>query len=347
MNHHRNPLKKNPFIHLLPQSSIPFCFFFLKFPIHLQKPHMGPPLTTPFFLIVLSICSSTCSYADLTTFVYKGCANQRFQDPSGISSQNLKSLYANLISQSSTTNFYNTTTGNGQLTTSISGLYQCRGDLSNSDCNTCVKKIPEAIQKICGGDTIAARVQLDGCYMRYEVVGFPPASATTLLYKQCASNRASGSGFDDRLESALEQIQKGIGNGKGYYAAAYQSIYVLGQCEGDLGTADCVNCVKTAAENGRSACGSSLSGRIYLQQCYIGYTYYPNGVPGSGTGGGGGGGIDTGEMEKGGGGGRHNTQKTVAIVIGGLAGLFLGIAFLLVLKSAFMKKKDKYSHGGY
>ncbi|KAL4571114.1 hypothetical protein LXL04_017865 [Taraxacum kok-saghyz] len=104
------------------------------------KPHMGPPLTTPFFLIVLSICSSTCSYADLTTFVYKGCANQRFQDPSRISSQNLKSLYANLISQSSTTNFYNTTTGNGQLTTSISGLYQCRGDLSNSDCNTCVKK---------------------------------------------------------------------------------------------------------------------------------------------------------------------------------------------------------------
>lgn len=65
---------------------------------------------------------------------------------------------------------------------------------------------------------------------------------------------------------------------------------------------------------------------------------------GTGSGGGGGGGIDTGVMETGGGGGRHNTQKTVAIVIGGLAGLFLGIAFLLVLKSAFKKKKDKYSH---
>ncbi|CAI9303470.1 unnamed protein product [Lactuca saligna] len=82
----------------------------------------------------------------------------------------------------------------------------CRGDLSNSDCNTCIKKIPERIEKVCGGDTIATRVHLDGCYMRYEVVGFPTASATELLYKQCASNRASGSRFDERLESALVQV---------------------------------------------------------------------------------------------------------------------------------------------
>lgn len=39
---------------------------------------------------------------------------------------------------------------------------------------------------------------------------------------------------------------------------------------------------------------------------------------------------------------RQNTQKTVAIVVGGVAGLGLGIACLLVLRSAFMKKRDKY-----
>nr|GEW93086.1 hypothetical protein [Tanacetum cinerariifolium] len=64
---------------------------------------------------------------------------------------------------------------------------------------------------------------------------------------------------------------------------------------------------------------------------------------------GGGGGIPTGETETGGGGGgRHNTQKTAAIIISGLAGLFLEIAFLLALKSAFKKKKEKhfYSESG-
>lgn len=309
---------------------------------------MASQAIKPIFLLLLLLFlfSSSSSFAGLTDFIYKGCANQKFQDPSGISSQNLKSLYTNLISQSSTTNFYKTTTnGSDPSTTSITGLYQCRGDLSNTDCNTCVSKIPETIEKVCGGDTIAARVQLDGCYLRYEVVGFPPASSTDLLFKQCGSNRATGSGFDDRLESALSQIEKGVGSGKGYYAGEYQSVYVLGQCEGDLGNGECVNCVKTAAENGRSACGSSISGYIYLQQCYISYTYYPNGVPGSGTGGGG---IATGATETGGGGGgRHETQKLVAIIIGGLAGLFLGIAFLMVLRSAFKKKKEKHSYGGY
>ncbi|XP_024982201.1 cysteine-rich repeat secretory protein 11-like [Cynara cardunculus var. scolymus] len=306
------------------------------------------PTKPIFFLLVIFLFSPSSSFAGLTDFMYKGCANQKFQDPSGISSQNLKSLYTTLISQSSTTNFYKTTVGgnDSSSTTAITGLYQCRGDLSNTDCNTCVNKIPETIGKLCGGDTIAARVQLDGCYLRYEVVGFPPATATDVLFKQCGSNRASGSGFDDRLESALSQIEKGVVTGKGYYAGEYQSVYVLGQCEGDLGNGECVNCVKTAAENGRSSCGSSISGRIYLQQCYISYTYYPNGVPGSGTGGGGGG-IATGATETGGGGRRHDTQKLVAIVIGGLAGLFLGIAFLMVLRSAFKKKKEKYSYGGY
>nr|GFA35228.1 cysteine-rich repeat secretory protein 11-like isoform X1 [Tanacetum cinerariifolium] len=59
--------------------------------------------------------------------------------------------------------------------------------------------------------------------------------------------------------------------------------------------------------------------------------------------GGGGGGIPTSETKAGdGGGGRHNTQKTSAIIIGGLARLFLEIAFLLALKSAFKKKKEKH-----
>ena len=38
----------------------------------------------------------------------------------------------------------------------------------------------------------------------------------------------------------------------------------------------------------------------------------------------------------------NNTQKTVAIVVGGVAGLGLVIACLLVLKSAVTKKEGKY-----
>ncbi|KAJ9547913.1 hypothetical protein OSB04_020456 [Centaurea solstitialis] len=327
-----------------------------------------------FFLILLlhflrrappsSAAGTTTS--GLTNLIYKGCANQNFQDSS--SSENLKSLYENLVSQSSITNFFKTTSagdGNDQSTaTSITGLYQCRGDLSNGDCNTCVKKLPEMMKKLCNVDTIAARVQLGGCYLRYEVIGFPAGSVDGA---PCASRRASGSGFDERLAAALSLVPKGVANGKGYYAGGYQSVYVLGQCEGDLGGGECVNCVKSAVAIGKSECETAISGHVYLQQCYISYTYYPDGVPGAGNdlrtryffvkimempvvevalvvwrrrqrrtdGGDGGGGS----------GGRNNTEKTVAIVFGGLAGLGLVAAFLLVVISAFRKKKEHYSYG--
>ncbi|KAK9055689.1 hypothetical protein SSX86_026774 [Deinandra increscens subsp. villosa] len=320
---------------------------------HTITPPMASPENHLFHLLLilhllLPFPSSAAAASDLTNLIYKGCANQNFQNP--IASENLKSLYTTLVSQSSTTNFYKSTSGgNDQSPISITGLYQCRGDLSNADCNTCVKKLPDTIQKVCNHDTIAARAQLVGCYMRYEVSGFQQVPATELLYKQCGSRHASGSGFDERLESALSLIPKGVSSGKGYYAGAYQSVYVLGQCEGDLGGGECVNCVKSAAEIGRKECESSVSGHIYLQQCYISYTYYPNGVPGAGDdGGAGGGGVETGvtEIEGEGGGGRSNTKKAVAIVLGGIAAMGLAVAFLLVLRSAFKKKKEHYSYGG-
>ncbi|KAF5810494.1 putative Gnk2-like domain-containing protein [Helianthus annuus] len=309
-------------------------------------------LLLPLLLIhYLSSTTTTAAASDLTTLIYKGCANQNFQDP--IATQNLKSLYTTLVSQSTTATYYKTTAGttDQSTTTSITGLYQCRGDLSTTDCNTCVQKLPDTIQSVCHKDTIAARAQLVGCYMRYEVVGFQQAPPTELLYKKCSSGRVDGSGFDERLEAALSLVPKGVSNGKGYYAGAYQGVYVLGQCEGDLGGGECVNCVKSAVEIGRSECRSSVSGHVFLQQCYVSYTYYPDGVPGTGdTGGSGGvGGVETGvtEIQGDSGGGRNNTQKVVAIVFGGLAALGLVVAFLLVLKSAFKKKKEHYSYGGY
>ncbi|KAK4418436.1 Plasmodesmata-located protein 3 [Sesamum alatum] len=270
---------------------------------------MGP---SQFLLLILSLFSILCSSSaasDYSNLVFKGCADQNFQDFNGIYKQALRSLLDGLVSQSSSAKFYKTTSGDGS-SSAINGLFQCRGDLSNGDCNSCVKRAPGLAQKLCG-EAIAARVQLSGCYLRYEIAGFRQVSGSELLYKVCGSTRASGAGFGDRLELALGEIVKGVGSGNsGFYAGAYESVYVLGQCEGDLSGGDCVNCVKTAVERAKSECGSSISAQIYLQECYISYKYYPSGVPNnhqsfspSGTG--------------------RNTQKTVAIVLGGVVGVGL------------------------
>ncbi|KAL9168917.1 hypothetical protein ABFS82_04G045600 [Erythranthe guttata] len=296
---------------------------------------MGP-LSQPLLLLILTALLSTiaAAAADNTNLVFKGCADQNFQDSGGTYKQALTNLLDTLITQSSAAKFFKTTSGSPP--SSITGLFQCRGDLSNEDCSRCVKRTPDFAQKLCGG-AIAARVQLGGCYLRYEIAGFRQVSGTELLYKVCGSTRASGAGFGDRLELGFEEIVKGVGSGNGgYYAAVYQSVYVLGQCEGDLGGGDCVNCVKNAIDRAKSECGSSIAAQIYLQRCYISYSYNPRGVPAD----------NQQPISPSSGTGKINTEKIIAIVLGGLVGVGLVMACLLFTKSAFKKKTHSHKYGG-
>lgn len=216
------------------------------------------------------------SASDYTTLVYKGCAKQAFTDPAGMYSQALSALFQTLLSQSMKVKFYKTTTGTGQTT--ITGLFQCRGDLSNSDCYNCASQLPTLANKLCG-KTIAARIQLYGCYMLYEVAGFAQISGMEMLFKTCGATNVAGSGFEERRDTAFSVLENGVVSSHGYYTTNYQSVYVLGQCEGDVGDSDCGECIKTAVQKAQVECGSAISGQIYLHKCFISYSYYPNGVP--------------------------------------------------------------------
>ncbi|KZV34023.1 cysteine-rich repeat secretory protein 3-like [Dorcoceras hygrometricum] len=233
-----------------------------------------------FLLLILSIfelAPPSNSADDYTSLVYKGCANQPLSDPSGVYSQAISSLYGTLIAQSSKARFFKTAAGTSQST--INGLFQCRGDLSNVDCYNCVSGLPVLIDKLCG-KAIAARVQLSGCYMLYEVAGFQQVSGMQLLYKSCSATNMGGAGFEERRDTALSSLENGmVSNSNGFYASSYEAVYALGQCEGDVGASDCVSCVQNAVQRAQVECGSSISGHIYLQKCFITYSYYPNGVP--------------------------------------------------------------------
>lgn len=293
----------------------PFCFFYIFLPAFLTVGLI--PLANP--------------ASDYTSLVYKGCAQQSLSDPSGEYSQALSALFGSLISQSSKVKFFKTTTGSGQ--TSMNGLFQCRGDLSNVDCYKCVSQLPVLIDKLCG-KPVAARIQLFGCYMLYEVEGFPQISGMEMLYKTCSGKNVGGSGFEERRDTALNALENGMANANGFYTTSYQSMYVLGQCEGDVGSSDCVECVKNAVQRAQVECGSSISGQIYLHRCFIGYNYYPNGVPKTPSSSS----FSSPETSTGSG---HNTGKTVAIILGGAAGVGFLVICMLFARNLF-KKHDDY-----
>ncbi|KAF7833250.1 plasmodesmata-located protein 3-like [Senna tora] len=79
-----------------------------------------------------------------------------------------------------------TTSGDGQ--NAITGLYQCRGDLTNSECYKCVSKIPDILGKL-SGLVPTTRVQLNGCYLWCEVLRFRQVSGTQMLFKVCGRFR--------------------------------------------------------------------------------------------------------------------------------------------------------------
>ncbi|KAL3642081.1 Plasmodesmata-located protein 2 [Castilleja foliolosa] len=290
--------------------------------------------------LLLNLTPLSRSAPDFTTIVYKGCAKQSFSsDPSGAFSQALSSLFGTLISQSSKSKFFKTTAGTGQ--SSINGLFQCRGDLSNVDCYTCVSKLPILIDRLCG-KPVAARMHLFGCYMLYEVSGFTQISGMEMLYKSCSAKNIGGSGFEEKRDTALNSLENGMsGASGGFYTANVESVSVMGQCEGDVGASDCVECVKSAVQRAQVECGSSVGGEIYLHKCYIGYGDYANGAHKGSSSSGSGSGSGSFHTPSSSGGTGPNAGKTVAIIVGGAAGVGFLVICLLFARGLF-KKKDDY-----
>ncbi|CAA0815225.1 Cysteine-rich repeat secretory protein 11 [Striga hermonthica] len=292
---------------------------------------LSHPSSSLILPISLAVFLSLASSSDYTNLVFKGCADQSFPDSDKLHSHTIKHLLDGLISQSSAAKFHNATSG-AASSSAVDGRFQCRGDLSGDSCSACVRKASSLAGKLCRR-AVAVRIQLAGCYLRYEASGFQVAGASELLFKICGPGRAREPGFGARLDAALGGMANGLEDGGGFYAGGYRSVYVLGQCEGDLGGTECVECVKNADDRAKSECGGSMSAQVYMQACFISYTYYPDGVP-----------ADRKSLSSSGGGRGTNSGKTVAIVMGGLVSVGLLTSCFLFTKSAFKKKTTTQHH---
>lgn len=160
-------------------------------------------------------------------------------------SQNVKTLLDSLMSVSAQKSFTATTPN------ALTRAYQCRGDLSNSECYNYINKIPNMLGHLCSDDdVVAAWVQLSKCYLRYEVVEFKVVPATQLLYKVCRARKViNGGGFKARRDVTFGMAENGVQNNINlFYMGNYQCLYVLGQCKGSLGNVDYGGCIKSVAE---------------------------------------------------------------------------------------------------
>lgn len=142
------------------------------------------------------------------------------------------SLFQQFLIQSSHSKFYETSIYNDH-TGPLSGRFQFRNYLSQSECKNCMKNFPELSKNLCGSK-IAARIQLSGCYIHYQADGVE-TSWVQLLHKSCSKYKVKKCRFEDVKDEAFAALQRRVLSGSGFYETTYEFIHVIVQCEESLG----------------------------------------------------------------------------------------------------------------
>lgn len=166
-------------------------------------------------------------------------------------------------------------------------------------------------------DTSGGAWQLDGCLVRYDNVSFLGVADKSIVLKKCGPSI----GYDYDALTRRDAVM-------GYLAAGGQYFRVGGsgnvqgmiQCVQDLSTSECQDCVSEAIGRLKNECGTSSWGDMFLAKCYARYSERGHHS-----------GSDNGD----------DVEKTLAIIIGLIAGVALIIVLLSALNKLFEKKGGK------
>ncbi|CAL9164811.1 unnamed protein product [Musa hybrid cultivar] len=267
-----------------------------------------------FFFLTLLFPHSTKQSAKAASFIYSGCSPSKY-DPNGPFQNNLTPLLTSIVSGAAQASYNSYKSGDDSSGAAAYGLYQCRNDLSSDDCSNCVQSAVSQLNLVCA-DSLAASLQLEGCFVRYSNEDFLGKSDTTMTYRKCSTSRSDDAEFFRRRDDVLADLQNGVS----YRTSSSGTVQGYAQCLGDLGAADCSACLAQAVGQLKNACGSALAADVYLAQCYARYWasghYFRSSADYS----------------------DDDIGRTVAIIVGILAGLALIVVFI-----SFLRKTCKFS----
>ncbi|CAL5056879.1 unnamed protein product [Urochloa decumbens] len=273
------------------------------------------------------------------TFVYAGCSPSRFA-PNTAFESNLHSLLSSMSSAASSSGAtYNTFTsasaaaadGAGPApapSSAACGMYQCHDDLRPGECASCVRDTVARVGAACP-NARAASLQSDGCFVRYYgahlagagVVRSDGEDTSVAAYRRCSAGTSGDAGFLSARGAVLAELQQGVGaaaasSGGGYKVSASGPVRGVAQCVGGASASDCDACVSQAVAQLAGRCGAALAADVYMAQCSVRYwangNYYRSSHGNSGDG----------------------VGRTLAIIIGIMAGLALLVVFISFLRKA-------------
>lgn len=276
-----------------------------------HKTIVAPRLSLLFVFLIIYYPS----FGRAHIFIYAGCSQEKYE-PNSPFEGNRNSFLASVVSSSSQAAYNSFAVGNGTSTppeATVYGLYQCRGDLKTTDCSRCIESAVNQISLVCPY-TYGASLQLEGCYVRYEHIDFLGKVDTSIRYKKCSKSVNNDVEFFKRRDDVLADLQTTIS----FKVGSSGFVEGFAQCLGDLTSADCTTCLAEAVAKLKSLCGSAAAADVFLAQCYA--RYWASGY------------YDFADSSR-----DDQVGKTVAIIVGVVAGL----AILIVLLSICRRGMEK------
>ncbi|KAL5553231.1 hypothetical protein UlMin_040632 [Ulmus minor] len=284
---------------------------------------------TPLSLLLLSLLLlKTQSQSSTETFVFGGCSNIKYT-PGSPYENGVNSILTSLVNSATFTTYNNfTIPSTTSSKETLSGLFQCRGDLNSDACSRCVRQAVSQLGPLCL-DSCGGALQLEGCFVKYDNATFLGVEDKTVVVKKCGSSVGYDSDGLTRRESVLTYLSAGgaVGNSNGFFRTSNSGgVNGVAQCVGDLSPAECQDCLSDAVQRLRTECGPASWGDVYLAKCYARFSeggYHSRG------------GKDDDDNND------NEIEKTLAILIGLIAGVALLIVFL-----SFLRKVCEGGKGG-
>ncbi|WCJ20316.1 cysteine-rich RLK (RECEPTOR-like protein kinase) 25 [Euphorbia peplus] len=225
-------------------------------------------------LLILSINTNS-----QPVYLYNICPNTTVFTGNSNYPVNRNETLSTLTSNSNhTTGFYKTSAGQGP--NDVFGLFLCRGDVSISDCQTCVANATDEIVKRCPVE-VEAVIWYDLCLVRYSNGSLDSMADGPAAFLWNTQNISDQARFNDRLASSMGEAATAAANGgekkfavKEVNFTAFQTLYNLAQCTPDLSTGACIQCLDTAISQLPSCCDGKRGGRVLMPSCNIRYEIY-------------------------------------------------------------------------
>ncbi|XP_030546377.1 cysteine-rich repeat secretory protein 38-like [Rhodamnia argentea] len=238
---------------------------------------MFPTKSIPLLLLSFFLLLSTSFGDDPLNDICFGKDNYTSGSPY---KANLDSLLSALVSKVPPSGF--ATGSSGKWRNQAYGLALCRGDVSSSDCKSCVSDArPELLQR-CPRQK-GAIIWYDNCLLKYSDVSF--------FGKIDNSNKFNMVNVEDvdmdfmefymKIKELLNSLTgKAVAGPKKYAYGELElgeekTLYGLVQCTRDLSGNDCKTCLGGAISDLRGCCYGRRGGRTIGGSCNVRYELYP------------------------------------------------------------------------